>query len=162
MMKSTIKRKYGFSMIELLVGVTIFGLAMVPLMWMSSRNTSHTYSVGKHMMAGQIAASMLDRLIALPYRDCCKKAKTLASKNKVKVMDDEEFKGILKLVKNNKIEKDMKRSFKNFKYKVQLNEDKKTKTARIDVTVYYRVSEGSEKSEQSVQLSAIKYGVING
>ena len=149
-------------MIELLVAVIIFGLAMVPLMWMSTRTTSHTYSIGKHMMAGQIAASLLDRLMALKYNDCCNMARKLSKENKAKVMDDKEFIAILKLANDKNVEKDMKRSFKNFKYQVTLTEDKKTKTARIDVMVYYQVTEGNPKTEQSVELSAIKFGVING
>lgn len=162
MINHSARSQTGFSMIELLIGVTIFGLAMVPLMWMSTKTTSGTYSVGKHMMAGQIAASMLDRLIALPYDECCKEAKKMQGNGKSKVMSDEDFTNILKLVKNKGVEKDMKRSFKHFQYKIILTPNLKTKTARIDVSVFYRVREGSEKSEQSLKLSVLKFGVKNG
>lgn len=114
------------------------------------------------MMAGQIAASILDRLIALPYDECCVAAKKIQSKNKAKVMNDVEFTKILKLVKNKGVEKDMERSFKNFKYQVKFTEEKKDLTIRIDATVFYRVREGSEKSEQSLKLSVLKFGAKNG
>ncbi len=155
------KRK-ALSMIELLVGVVIFGLAMLPLMWMGTTQTRGAYSVGKHMMAGQIAASFLDSLLGLPYDQCLAKVDELAEKGKMRVLDNEELKETLQAVSNQSIEKDMEKSFKNFKYLFTYDNDSNNMILRLDIEVFYRVDEGSEKSEQSLQLSALKHGAKNG
>ena len=48
-------------MIELLLGIGIFALAILPLIWLGDNQNKNAYSVGKHMMAGQLATSFLDR-----------------------------------------------------------------------------------------------------
>lgn len=150
------------SMIELLIGVTIFGLAMLPLMWMSSTQTRGAYSIGKHMMAGQIAASFIDRLISLPYRDCLERVKDLAGRGKIKVLDDEDLQKTLQAVGDASIQSDMETSFRYFRCQFGYALDEPQRILRLDLEVFYRVDEGSPKSEQSVKLSVLKYGDRNG
>lgn len=155
------KKRKALSMIELLVGVVIFGLAMLPLMWMSSTQTRGAYSVGKHMMAGQIAASFLDNLLALPYDQCLAKAIELANKGKLRVLDNEDLKKTIQTLSNQSIEKDMEKSFKNFKYLFTYDNDSNNMILRLNIEVFYLVDESSEKSEQSLQLSVLKHGTKN-
>lgn len=155
------KRK-ALLMIELLVGVVIFGLAMLPLMWMGTTQTRGAYSVGKHMMAGQIAASFLDSLLGLPYDQCLAKVDELAEKGKMRVLDNDELKETLQAVSNQSIEKDMEKSFKNFKYLFTYDNDAGNLILLLNIEVFYRVDEGSEKSEQSLKLSVLKHGAKNG
>lgn len=150
------------SMIELLVGVTIFGLAMLPLMWMGTTQTRGAYSVGKHMMAGQIAASFLDSLLGLPYKECLEKIKKLSGRGKMKVLDDEDLKKTLNSLQEDGIKKDMETSFRHFRYQFGYSQDVPARILRLDLEVFYRVDESDEKSEQSVKLSVLKFGERNG
>lgn len=149
-------------MIELLIGVVIFGLAMVPLMWMGTTQTRGAYSVGKHMMAGQIAASFLDSLLGLPFDQCLDEVDKLSKGGKMRVLDNEDLKETLQAVSDQSIEKDMQTSFKNFKYKFEYSHDANNMILRLDIEVFYRVDEGVEKSEQSLRLSVLKHGAKNG
>ncbi len=149
-------------MIELLVGVVIFGLALVPLMWMGTTQTRGAYSVGKHMMAGQVAASFLDSLLGLPFDECLEEVQRLSQLGKMKVLDDDDLKKTLAAVSDASVERDMENSFKNFKYKFEFSHDADKMILRIDIEVFYRVDEGVEKSEQSLRLSVLKHGVRNG
>jgi type II secretory pathway pseudopilin PulG len=157
-----IKQKAGMSMLELLIGVVIFGLAMVPLMWIGTTQTRGAYSVGKHMMAGQIAASFLDSLLGMPYKECLEEVKVLKSKGKIRVLDEENLQKNLQSVNNTSVENDMKTSFKNFFYQFDYSVDENLLILRLDIEVFYRVEESSEKSEQSLRLSVLKHGVKNG
>ena len=156
------KNRFGMSMIELLVGVTLFGLAMLPLMWMGTTQTRGAYSVGKHMMAGQIAASFLDSLLGLPYKECLEKIKKLAGKGKLKVLDDEDLQKTLQSVADDGVQKDMETSFRYFRYQFGYSEDEPARILRLDLEVFYRVEESDQKTEQSVQLSVLKFGERNG
>lgn len=162
LMISFFSGKKGLSMIELLVGVVIFGLAMVPLMWMGTTQTRGAYSIGKHMMAGQVAASFLDSLLGLPYEECFEKVKKLSSQGKLKVLDAEDLQQTLKAIADASIEKDMETSFRFFKYKFDYSVNEESMIIRLDIEVFYRVDEGSEDSEQSVKLSVLKHGARNG
>ena len=149
-------------MIELLIGVTIFGLAMLPLMWLGSTQTRGAYSIGKHMMAGQIAASFIDNLLSLPYKGCHERVKELAARGKIKVLDDEDLQKTLQAVGDESIQNDMETSFRHFRYQFGFSIDEAAKILRLDLEVFYRVDEGDPKSEQSVKLSVLKYGERNG
>ncbi len=149
-------------MLELHIGGTIFGLAMLPLMWLGTTQTRGAYSIGKHMMAGQIAASFIDSLLALPYRQCLEQAKELSVMGKMKVLDDESLQKTLESVGDESIQNDMQTSFRNFHYQFGYAEDDAMRILRLDLEVFYRVDEGDEKSEQSVKLSVLKHGDRNG
>lgn len=149
-------------MIELMVGVTIFGLAMLPLMWMGTTQTRSAYSVGKHMMAGQIAASFIDSLLGLPYKDCLEKVKKLTTKGKQKVLDDADLQKTLQAVSDDGIKKDMETSFRYFRYQFGNTQNDAERILRIDLEVFYRVEESDQKTEQSVKLSVLKFGDRNG
>ncbi len=162
MMNKAAGWRSGMSMIELLVGVTIFGLAMLPLMWMGTTQTRGAYSVGKHMMAGQIAASFLDSLLGYHYKECLERVKKLAGRGKVRVLDDEDLQKTLQAVADAGVQKDMETSFRNFRCQFGYSEDSGARILRLDLEVYYRVDESDQKTEQSVKLSVLKFGERNG
>ena len=56
----------------------------------------------------------------------------------------------------------MKASFKNFKYMIYLDCDNDKKIILITVEVQYLVVEGNKDSTQSVSLSALKFGELDG
>lgn len=156
------KHPRGMSMIELLVGITIFGLAMLPLMWMGTTQTRGAYSVGKHMMAGQIAASFLDSLLGLSYKDCLEKVKKVTGKGKQRVLDNEDLIKTVQAIADDGVKKDMETSFRYFRYQFGYTQDEPARILRLNLEVFYRVDESDQKSEQSVQLSVLKFGERNG
>lgn len=156
-------RKKAMSMLELIVGICIFGLAMLPLIWLSTNQTKGAYSVGKHMMAGQLATSFLDELLILPFEDCVKEAKKLNGK-KQKVLTNQHLTDMITNMENDSATNDMEASFRNFYYTFTCDASKadSDKILRLNIEVFYRVVEGDAKTEQSVTLSVLKFGDKNG
>lgn len=157
-----IHNRKAFSMVELLLGIGIFGLAILPLIWVSQSQTRGAYSVGKHMMAGQLASSFLDQKLKMSYSECLEDMKNWG--NSKSVIDDEELQ-LLKMVENldsESAENDFRTSFRNFSYIFYGEKDEAKKIIRIDVEVHYRVSENDPRTDQFVRLSALKHGDLNG
>lgn len=161
-------------MIELLLGIGIFALAILPLIWLGDNQNKNAYSVGKHMMAGQLATSFLDRAIKLPYDEC--KEFLSSHTGKKKVLDDEDLIEMMQAMDSETAENDMKTSFRKFKYQYTFKEsrgtrriaresgnntDVKIKSLKVSVEVFYLVVEGNDKTEQSVKLSALVFGEDN-
>ncbi len=157
-----VRTRQGLSMIELLVGVTIFALAMMPLMWLGTSQTRGAYSIGKHMMASQIAASFIDNLLKLPYKDCLEKVQALKAQGRTPVLDNEDLQATLQVVNDQGIQSDMETSFRFFQYQFDCDENEKDRILRLNVEVFYRVDEGDEKSLASVRLNVLKFGDRNG
>ncbi|MBR4571570.1 MAG: hypothetical protein IKO19_13005 [Candidatus Riflebacteria bacterium] len=160
----------AFSMIELMVGICIFALAILPLVWMSSKQTTGAYHVGKHMMAGQLAASYMDNILSRDYDEIQKlvgkkiEGYVLDKENNVKNLMD--LKEIAESLQNEKANNNIQASFKNFKYKIELKENKDEKAIRAMVKVSYLVKEESKriddpKKRASLIIYSIKYGNKN-
>ena len=175
-------RRKAFTMIEVLMGICIFSLAILPIVWLNSRQTKSAFSAGKHMMAGQLAASYMDNLLKRPYKELAEKVTvtntTLITGDVLQAADGTyenmfDLQETLGSINSNNpddevrsVEDNMKNAFKNFKYKIELTkkESSTEKVIRIDVEVLYLVEEGdrNRKSEQSVKLTALKYGNLDG
>lgn len=162
MIKEHHKTRHGMSMIELLVGITIFGLAMVPLLWLGSSTTRGAYSVGKHMMASQLAASFLDSLLGLPYKECCEKIAELKGQGRTGVLQNQDLQTTLQVVNDEGIQSDMETSFRYFQSEFNFDEDEDDRILRLNVEIYYRVVEGDDSVLASVRLSVLKFGDRNG
>ena len=144
-------------MLELTVGITIFALAMLPLIWLSTSQTKGAYSVGKHMMAGQIATSFLDKMLKLPFDKCYEEVKSNTGRKKV--LRNPEIEQMIQDMNDESITNDMEASFRNFEYKFEYDDSCiDEKILRVNIEVFYRVV----KTEQSVKLSALKHGDKNG
>lgn len=160
----------AFSMVEIMVAIAIFGLAVLPLIWLGTNQTKNAYSASKHLMAGQLAASYMDNLLKRSYDELI----TLKDVPKTKVLDSppsnyEKMFDLQELIngleenteyRSGSAKNNMNTSFKNFKYSITIKKDDSAskKVAIIDVEVYYNVIEGNDKTEQSVKLSALKFG----
>ncbi|MBF0408466.1 MAG: hypothetical protein HQM10_14035 [Candidatus Riflebacteria bacterium] len=151
----------AMSMIELLLGVVIFSFAMLPLLWMGITTGKSVYSVGKHIMAGQLAAGQLDRLLSLNYNDCIKKIE--ATTGEQSVMSDPLLDQILKnpaLADSGEMKNDLEKSFKNFKYewtKTDASGPEKDQMFEIAVRISWLVEEGNPKTRQQMTLRAVKF-----
>ncbi len=158
------RKRGGMSMIEILVGLVIFSLAMIPLLSFGFTTTRGTHSVGKHMMAGQLAASLMDRLLAKPYDESLANAKALASKGWSDALSDSLLVSILDhaslAAKKSEIERDLRKSFRFFQTRVIVKNASGNDADRmflLTVEVSWRVDDGSESSRQSIDLKAVKY-----
>ncbi len=144
-------------MLELLVGIVIFSFAMLPLLSLGISTSRGAYSVGKHMMAGQIASTLMDRLLGMPYADCLKEIKDKAAGN---VMDDPLLTDVLKqpgLSGSDAVKNDLDRSFKHFKYELSSSREEDSRIFEITVKVSWRVDEGKEESRQFMILRSLKF-----
>lgn len=157
------RNRKAFSMVELLLGIGIFGLAILPLIWLGHNQTKGAYSVGKHMMAGQIATSFLDEKLKLSFEDCLKEMKSLKGK-KEKILDNEHLMEMVQGLDSETATNDMETSFRNFYYSFtyDYSDASSEKILRVNIEVFYRVVENDKKTEQSVKLSALKFGDKNG
>ena len=146
-------------MIELLVAVTIFGLAMVPLMWMGGQQSRGVYSVGKHMMAGQVAASILDRILSNSYEECQNLRDEWSGKSDDSpgVLENKDFVSLMKTISDKDFKNDLYRSFKKVEYKVDFTENSDQDIMKIDVQVFYRIVDNNPKTVRTVLLSALKF-----
>lgn len=168
-------RRKAFSMIELMVGVCIFALAILPLVWMSSKQTTGAYHVGKHMMAGQLAASYMDNILSRDYDYLV--TEVLKNKKSVEISGDvlnpsNSLKGFMNLkemaesLENDKANENIQASFKKFKYSISLEHNSNEAAIRVGVDVSYLVvesnSSSAEKTRQHLKIWAIKYGEKDG
>lgn len=144
-------------MLELLMGVVIFTFAMLPLISMGISTNRGAYSVGKHMMAGQLAASLMDRILALPYDEALKRTKSGSSG---KILDDSLLVDILKqgaIAGSPRVKTDLDRSFTNFTYDIAASAEEKSETFEISIKISWRVDEGKEDTRQFMVLRALKF-----
>lgn len=166
-------KRQAFSMIELMVGICIFALAILPLVWLSSKQTTGAYHVGKHMMAGQLAASYMDNILSRDYGEIKNIIKDINGETEGYVLDKNnkidnfmDLTEIAESLQNDKANENIQASFKNFKYKIELNENTKEKAIKVSVEVSYLVNEKSVRTDNakeraSLIIHAIKYGEKN-
>ena len=174
-----VKFNCGFSMLELLVGVVFFAIVIIPLMDVGTKQASQTHSVGKHVIASQIASSILDRMLNLPFESCRKEIESFPQ-NPVKVLDNpavlgnvfggdsEEFKKVgnnpgekAQVFFKYKLENALFRVLQFFQYKLEKVEspraEDRLKMFGVKVEVSWRVNEGMEDSRQNLVFDAIKF-----
>jgi hypothetical protein len=146
-------------MLELLVGILIFSLAILPMLVFSHSSTRGTYSIGKHLKAGTLVASLMDRLLALPYDECLAEALDLEKRGDLEVMADPLFQQVLATSGEINPE-EFQRSFRFFRYKVMVFPGRGGEADQmfiVGVEVSWRIEDGSEGSRQSLDLHAIKF-----
>lgn len=159
----------AFSMIEIMCAICIFALAVLPMIWLGTSQTQGTYSAGKHMMAGQLAASYMDNMLKRSYEELEK----FPGEIKHKVLDSnansdqtfvlsEMINGLEGDEKMRSAKENIEASFRNFRYEIKIDKSSAAKKyIIIDIKVFYRIVEKSTK-EEYVELHAIKFGDKNG
>ena len=85
----------GMSLFEIMLSVFILGIALTPLLTLTFSTSKQIVSVGRHQVAAQIARSVLDRLLAKPYRQAFTEAQALMSSGEVAVADDPEWNALV-------------------------------------------------------------------
>ena len=151
----------GFSVLEILIGVLILGLAIIPIFGISTTSTRSAFLVGRHMMATQIAQSLLEWFMARTFKDAVKEAQVLAGQT-VPVTEDLVFQHILHSStpeNRDRIMGEFRRTFRQMQYVIEHEERDEPLHGRIlllKVNLYYRLAE-----EQSVlrrfTISTLKF-----
>jgi len=66
----------GLTLLEILLAVTIMALAVIPIYWSISHNTSVGIQTEKMQMADKILQSIKEEMTSMPYRILWERAKT--------------------------------------------------------------------------------------
>ena len=144
----------AFSLVEVMIAVTILSLGVLPMMsvLLSSRRT--VQAVGFHMMASELAANKLDRILALPYQESFAVAKDLESRGIVDALPEmqELIDQMPSKIELQGIYKDLQLSFKNLSYNINTYE--KTNHYLVSVTVFFETTPGKQ---QDMTFEALKF-----
>lgn len=81
----------GMSLMEVLISVVVVGLALVPFLTMTFSTSKQIASVGRHLVAAQVARSVMDRLLDLPHDECRREAEALMAAGEMAVEADPEW-----------------------------------------------------------------------
>ncbi|NLI76803.1 MAG: hypothetical protein GX442_10225 [Candidatus Riflebacteria bacterium] len=79
------------SLMEVLISVVVVGLALVPFLTMTFSTSKQIASVGRHLVAAQVARSVMDRLLDLPHDECRREAEALMAAGEMAVEADPEW-----------------------------------------------------------------------
>jgi len=152
------------TLIEVMIGVMILTFGMLPILNLTSTTTRTAYSGTKHLMAGEIAASVLDRLSALSFEKC--RAAALALKGSKKVLADSELTSVLEAgdfgsTGARTIGEDLKRQLRSFEFDVTIEEPRtaaeKDQMFTILVCVTWQDDEKERSSNRRYELGAVKF-----
>ena len=162
----------GLSLLELLLGVIIFSLAMLPLFSMTQSTTQGAYSIRKHLVASQICVAILDRLLSMPFDEAQKFAQDNDDKEFSLEKDGESFlrnaevKAVvsgLPAAKAGEIPfvDGLEKALLTMKYKVKMTvpaaEKEKDVMILLTVAVSWNVVENEEKSRQTIVREALRF-----
>ncbi len=79
------------SLMEVLISVVVVGLALIPFLTMTFSTSRQIASVGRHLVAAQVARSVMDRLLDLPHDECRREAEALMAAGEMAVEADPEW-----------------------------------------------------------------------
>lgn len=154
-------KRRAFSILEILVGVLILALAIIPIFGISLSTTRSAFLVGRHMVATQIGQSLLEYFTGQPYREAVSEALELKG-GFFPVADDLVFRSIVEKAGAGQAEKTMqefRHSFRSMEYAIDLDERETPghgRGALFQVTIRYRLAEESTRL-RSFTLSGIKF-----
>lgn len=86
-----VRGRPGMSLMEVLISVVVVGLALVPFLTMTFSTSKQIASVGRHLVAAQVARSVMDRLLDLPHDECRREAEALMAAGEMAVEADPEW-----------------------------------------------------------------------
>lgn len=160
------------SLLELLLGVIIFSLAMLPLFSMTQSTTQGAYSIRKHLVASQICVAILDRLLSMPFDEAQKFAQDNNEKEFSLEKDGEDF------LRNAKVKEvvnglpaaaageipfqdGLEKALQTMKYSIKMTVPTDAKEKEImfllSVSVSWNHVESSEKSRQTIMREALRF-----
>lgn len=148
----------GLSMIEITIAVMVFAAAMIPVIMLTTTTTRRTFSMEKHLVAGQFAAGVLDRLLAMGFAEC---RQAIAKESYPrKVLDDPLMKVPGGAGKGGGFSESLAKTFKEFQYEVKVTDpskaDEKDQMFTITVFVDWPADPGSKVTRQ-FSLNGVKF-----
>jgi prepilin-type N-terminal cleavage/methylation domain-containing protein len=151
----------GFSLIEILIGVLILAIAVIPIFSISTTTTRSAHLVGRHLAAAQIAQSILEYFVGKPYREALQEARDLQDRT-IPVPEDLIFQNILQGAnpsENQRIMAQFRHTFNLMEYSVEVSEEDEPKhgpVARFRVILSYRLVEEQSATQQTIAC-ALKF-----
>lgn len=115
------QNKHGFSMVELLLGITILSLGILPLFFLGTTSTQQAYDIGRHVLASEVGRAILDRFRSLSFQDCMSTWPYYIEENHV--LDDPMFEELLAIPGSEKMIADCRKNLENFTYSVAATYD---------------------------------------
>ncbi len=142
-------------MVEITLAVFILAMALIPLLMLTSGTTRQTLAMEQHQVAAQFASGILDRYLAMPFKQCAQLI--INSRFPVPVLESESFLG---LIADSQSLETVKRTFANFTYEVSLKEpevlEEFGEMFRINVIVSWQ-DRGATQPEKKISLCAVKF-----
>ncbi len=165
----------GLSMIELLIGVVIFGTAMIPLLFLTQTSAKGSYSITRHMVGSQLCASIMDRLVALPFDAAIKKVKITKDKGAINVFDssfsenmvmDSDFEAMVSAIpaplKGHPMREELEKYLESYRYALETKpvdpDPAKVEEVMITVTVsWLDTNADPETQRKSIIRKVVKF-----
>lgn len=154
----------GLTLIEVMIGAMILTFGMLPLLNLSSTTTRTAYAGTRHLLAGQIAASVLDRLSALRFEACRAAATALSGPRSV--LADPELVSVLEAgdfgsTGARTIGEDLKRQLRSFEFGVVLEEPRavgeKGQLFTVVVSVTWLDDGQTQGAKRRYELGMVKF-----
>lgn len=151
----------GFSVLEILIGVLILGLAIIPIFGISSSTTRSAFLVGRHMMATQVAQSLLEWFMSRTYKDALNEALHLRGQT-ISVTEDLVFRHILHSAapeRRDQAMNEFRRTFRQMQYTIEHEERTEPRHGRVlllRVTLFYRLAEDHTQVKRFA-ISSLKF-----
>ncbi|HNV70764.1 MAG TPA: hypothetical protein PKO06_13770 [Candidatus Ozemobacteraceae bacterium] len=147
--------KHGLSLLEITIAVVVLATAMLPILLLTTTTARDTYSMEKHLVAGQFATGVMDRLLALPYAEC---QRAVAGEDWPKsVAADSQMQPFLGA--GSGFADALRKSLREFTYEVALTEatgDEKGQMFTLQVIVKWPL-DAAKKQMRQTMLQAVKF-----
>ena len=162
-------------MLELLLGVIIFSFAMIPLLFLTQSSAKGSYSITRHMVGSQLCASIMDRLVALPFEATVKKIKITKDKGAINVFDssfsenlvmDSDFEAMVSAIpapqKGHPMREELEKYLESYRYALETKpidpDPTKVEEVMITVTVsWLDTNADPENLRKSITRKVVKF-----
>lgn len=147
--------KRALTFIEILIATTILAIALIPVLVLTSETGRQTMAMEKHQLAANIAAGIMDRYLAMPFKICANKI--ISADFPAEIMGNENF---AQLLDNSQAVKTLEKAANGFTYEVKLIEPANLaefgRVFKIIVTVNWPETPGKTPT-RSLSLEALKF-----
>ncbi|MBF0546058.1 MAG: prepilin-type N-terminal cleavage/methylation domain-containing protein [Candidatus Riflebacteria bacterium] len=144
------RQNRGFSLIEVMVVLTMISVVLLPLFFMKWRTTRQAFDIRKHIIASQIGRSILDRFLACNFNDCLEKLQKLEKVNELK--NDPMISEVSSIAGAESIRQEFLEVTKTFFYIVYWETDNPNSPSQISICVEVDYSGGPDAAGQGAYV----------
>lgn len=158
--------KKAFTLAEILVAICAFAVMALPMLFSTSNQNKNAYSVTKHLIASQIAATLMDKFMSKSYSDLIKEYNISQTYDSGEIaLSSAGADDIIKKIidsSDEAIKKELNKDLKTFKYKIYCENFKNNNKKRlyVRVKVSYSPLNNKEDNKTSIILEGLKHGNI--